>query len=818
MKHTLCPTCKKPLTKFGDFLMCPKHGQISEKPKPIAPLRIFLSYGHDANEKLVRLIRKDLEKRGHDVWFDKSEIKFGDDWRQSITEGVFNSDQVLSFLSKHSTRDPGVCRDEIAIALGVKGGNIKTILVEDEKKVELPVNIGHVQWLDMHDWKEKFAVGGEEWKAWYESKLNEIISVVESEESRRFAGEIDELKEYLRPIDSNARISVLLNKGFFGRKWLFEAFENWRNDRSQNSRLFWISGDPGVGKSAFAAQLMHTRGDVVIAAQFVEWDKPDHRDPKRVIKSIAFQLATRLPDYRKFLLMLPELNDLTGKNASELFDYLLANPLDIAIKGGRERYLIVIDALDEAGETYSNPLVELLARNVQSLPEWLGIVVTGRPESAVKTPLQGLNPFILDTGTDDNIMDIRDYLSYYLAGQLKDRSDSDQILDQIIDKSEGVFLYAEHFCEDVHQGHISLDKPEEFPQGLGGVYFDYFKRQFPDLDKYRKEIRPALRAILAAREPLPIEILKSLFDWEDEELHDFIRTLGSLFRVTTENDIKTIKPYHKSLADWLEDEARTGVYYVSVMEGHRLLSKYCLSHLESIDIKQARNSISGYSTRSLLLHLSASHDWSTLTYCISNPELFELIWPGAYTLQSHFSHCHWNVFCHLHPNAIGLITDLENGHFTAQSEAIEPRQLVAAINESERDVVMWKMAYAFAERVRELQVSIFAFEKQYGQHNNTAHDYLHEHYPKAFNAYRNLMYGFVWLARLPAEYALLAYDLNLENTPKLSVFLDTYRPIHTYLWYLEGFAMSWRWSGQLESEAYVAYDPWKQLIEYRKGA
>src|SRR6185295_17412538 len=54
----------------------------------ISPLRIFLSYGHDTNEELVRRIKANLEKRGHDVWFDKSEIKAGDDWRRSITEGI----------------------------------------------------------------------------------------------------------------------------------------------------------------------------------------------------------------------------------------------------------------------------------------------------------------------------------------------------------------------------------------------------------------------------------------------------------------------------------------------------------------------------------------------------------------------------------------------------------------------------------------------------------------------------------------------------------------------------------------------------------
>jgi hypothetical protein len=552
----------------------------SDQDQETRKLRIFLSYGHDNNEELVRLIKADLEQRGHDVWFDKDEIKAGDEWRRSITDGIIGSNRVLSFLSKHSTRDPGVCRDEIAIAIGVKGGNIQTILVESEQEVKPPVNIGHIQWLDMHDWQEKRTIGDAVWDPWYQAKLAEIIRVVESDESRRFAGEIDKLNDYLKPIKSDARIYSLLKKGFYGREWLFKALESWRQDTTHNSRLFWIMGDPGVGKSAFAAQLTHTRGDTVIAAQFVEWDKPDHRDARRVVCSIAFQLATRLPDYRKLLLTLPEIKELDRKDASELFDYLLANPLRSVINGGRDKLLIVIDALDEAGESGRNPLVEMLARNANHLPIWLGLVVTSRPEFDVKTLFQALNPVPLDTKSESNRADIRDYLLSKLATQLQNREKAEKLIEQILEKSEGVFLYAERFCEDVHQGYISLDHPGQFPQGLGGIFAQYFQRQFPDLDKFRKEIRPALRAILAAREPLPLEILQKLFNWEDEELRDFTHTLGSLFPVTKTMDSETIKPYHKSLSDWMGDEAKAGIYFVSVMEGHRMLADYCWKEYE----------------------------------------------------------------------------------------------------------------------------------------------------------------------------------------------------------------------------------------------
>ncbi len=593
----ICPECSSEHVVFSKkrkLHVCEDCGHTFPAEKPSVPLRIFLSYGHDSNEELVRRIKADLEQRGHDVWFDKTEIKAGDDWRRSITDGIAQSHQIVSFLSKHSTRDPGVCRDEIAIAIGVKGGNIQTILVESEQQVQPPQSISHIQWLDMHDWKEArgvvrtqkdkdgnpYAVGDAAWEQWYLAKFDEIVRVVESDESRRFAGEIETLNGHLKPIKSEARICQLLSKGFYGRQWLFEAVERWRQDTKlerpsgSESRLFWIMGAPGVGKSAFAAQLTHTRGDTVIAAQFCDWTMADHRDARRVVRSLAFQLATRLPDYRKLLLTLPEIADLDRKDAAELFDYLLANPLRSVIHGGRQRYLIVIDALDEAGEAGRNPLVEMLARNAKRLPDWLGLVVTSRPEFDVKTPLQALNPFPLDTKSESNRVDIRDYLRRELATQLHGRADADRLVEQILEKSEGVFLYVERFCDDAQRGDLSLEHPEQFPQGLGGIFCQYFQRQFPDLDKFRKDVRPALRAILAAREPLPVEILQRLFGWQDENLRDFNYPLASLFPVTMEAG-EVIKPYHKSLADWLGDQEKAGPYFVSPREGHRILADMC---------------------------------------------------------------------------------------------------------------------------------------------------------------------------------------------------------------------------------------------------
>ncbi len=121
----------------------------------------------------------------------------------------------------------------------------------------------------------------------------------------------------------------------------------------------------------------------------------------------------------------------------------------------QKRYFIVIDALDEVGGAGRNPLVEMLARNALRLPDWFGLVVTNRTEFDVKTLLEASNPFPLDTQSESNRADIRDYLRSELATPLQNRPDADRLVEQILEKSEGVFLYVERFCDDVQCSHFS---------------------------------------------------------------------------------------------------------------------------------------------------------------------------------------------------------------------------------------------------------------------------------------------------------------------------------------------------------------------------
>ena len=105
----------------------------------VQAMKIFFSYGHDENASFVECIKQELEKRHPDysIWFDKSNIHAGDDWRRSIYSGISESDAVLAWLSRHSVREPGVCLDELRIAAGERSCEIASILLESPEEVQV---------------------------------------------------------------------------------------------------------------------------------------------------------------------------------------------------------------------------------------------------------------------------------------------------------------------------------------------------------------------------------------------------------------------------------------------------------------------------------------------------------------------------------------------------------------------------------------------------------------------------------------------------------------------------------------------------------
>ena len=208
-------------------------------------MKVFFSYGHDENEEIVMRLKRDIEEREHSVWIDKSQIKSGDDWRRTITAGILDSEFMMSFASNHSIRKPGVCLDELMIAVSVKGAQVQTVLLEAD--IVPPSNIGYRQYIDMSKWREIKETP--EFEIWYAEKLNEIISVIESPDTLRYAEEIEYLKEQLCPDLSTMKKDRLRQEYYCGREWLSKEVVSWMQDQD-SPKVLVIDGAPGIGKSS----------------------------------------------------------------------------------------------------------------------------------------------------------------------------------------------------------------------------------------------------------------------------------------------------------------------------------------------------------------------------------------------------------------------------------------------------------------------------------------------------------------------------------------------------------------------------------------
>ena len=107
---------------------------------------------------------------------------------------------------------------------------------------------------------------------------------------------------------------------------VFKELDDWLE--KEDIRAFFITGDPGIGKSAIMAYLV-TKHEQVVSYHFCKSNLKDSLDPVRFIQSIAAQLATQLGSYREALnaFNFEELIDLSDPNV--LFRRIIADPLKI---------------------------------------------------------------------------------------------------------------------------------------------------------------------------------------------------------------------------------------------------------------------------------------------------------------------------------------------------------------------------------------------------------------------------------------------------------------------------------------------------------
>ena len=626
MKNNLkCPECGSSDLFFDESKLayiCRECNPEFEKEDKFKPLRIFLSYGHDKHSKDACRIKKDLEKRGHKVWFDLEKIIEGRDWDRYIEDGLKWCDKVVLLMTPYSVRrrdfnDPestdGFCLNEIAKALEKNKLIIPVLLVEVEDGA--PTSICRIQYLDMRD-----AVPIIENEEKYSTGLDRLAMAIEHNDLDFEGGQV-RLEKLLKPLKFEEEIGEHISR-FQGRDWFINELNQWL-DEENDSRVFWLEGGPGIGKTAISSYLCHNHGKL-IAHHLCIYKHEDKANPQRAILSIAYYIAQHIPEYQKKIQNL-ELENEVLKNTQTIFDNIIIQPLS-DIKNPEKTFFVLIDALDEASKDERNEIAEFIRDQWSRTPSWLKLMITSRPEPDLKTTLSDLKPHILNAKSEENLKDLREFLDYELKKRDIDVDENDTEI--LLSKSEGLFLYLEKVLEEIDAKRLFLDNLDEFPQGLSGIYQKFFKRQFSDIDVYRSEIKPIIECICAQKQPLPLNILFDAIDVDDAEGRIRLGYLSSLFPINKKGTKKrlneTIKPFHKSVIDWLVDvDENTGLfkagsYAIDLKEGNKKLS-----YEGWREYQKGTRQMSGYMISNLPDHLIPAEDWDHLTDLLTDLKYIE---------------------------------------------------------------------------------------------------------------------------------------------------------------------------------------------------
>lgn len=552
--------------------------------------RLFLSYGRRDAKTLADRLVQDLETLGYEVWQDTRFLHAGSGFMAAIQDGLRATQVLIAVLSPHAVRvarDPSnpdgldsVCLDEISFARFACKIPIVPIM---GVTCEPPLPIFTLDYVDLVAWEQS--------EDQYQAGLKRLQEGIEGAlrmEPPRFRKWVHRLHPWdFAPFLAEKR------QGFSGREWLFEEIDRWRQSNQEPALL--ITGDPGVGKSAIVAELVHRNpGGQVLAYHCCQADTPATLQPGWFVRSLAGMIASRLDSYA-VLLDHPTIDKVLEETASDadpataLEAGILIPLQSLPAPEQGIRYLL-IDALDEAllfqgNASGAKNIIDVLASRMRRLPPWLRIVVTTRRESTVMTALKRGNMRTKELNATDprNRSDITQYIRARLqvtplAEEVaKSGLASGAVAEVLQRKSDGNFLYVKQALDALQVGDYTLVQLFNLPPGLEGLYQDFFARHFPALNNPTPTESPdqgatrrLLEVVVAAQEPLSLKQLTRALGEDDCD-----QTSHLLSRLTVYLPMRDglVRVFHKSFADWLAKPGHN--YHVKARLGHASLAEAC---------------------------------------------------------------------------------------------------------------------------------------------------------------------------------------------------------------------------------------------------
>lgn len=319
---------------------------------------------------------------------------------------------------------------------------------------------------------------------------------------------------------------------FFLERWMSgtcewihsnKTFSSWIQG-SKASGVLWLHALPASGKSIMSAYLIKHFKEIGVACQFFFFRFGDQtkRSLGALLRSLAFQIAEQIPEYKRVLLNLS--NDgmrLEKTDARSIWQKLFVSTL-FRLDLTTPLYWI-LDALDESDSSQS--LFELLSK-VSSSRTSVRIIMISRCNVVLSSAFSRLAGSVsLDIiPMDDNLGDIRLYVEnemQYMHGSVEFHS---RVSHKILERAAQNFLWVHLAMSEILQCHTQDDIErvlEELPPGMEPLY-------------HRMEINVA-----RSNKSSDIELAKRILSW----------TICSRRSLTIKEMAEALKPDFSAILD-----------------------------------------------------------------------------------------------------------------------------------------------------------------------------------------------------------------------------------------------------------------------------
>ncbi|MDB9488323.1 NACHT domain protein [Dolichospermum circinale CS-537/01] len=331
-------------------------------------------------------------------------------------------------------------------------------------------------------------------------------------------------------------------KSFCGRKFVFDAFENFINTNEKG--YFTVIGDAGMGKSTIAAKYVFEHKTICYFNNLQE----NRNIPELFLESIRQQLINR---YR-----------LTNVDKDDLSTLLVKATEKLTTN---EKLIIIVDALDEVKQDRGGENILYLPK---TLPDHVYFFLTRRRYEPTQERLytERSKKEYLDL-TDskyekENQHDIQEYIRFCLNNDPEHKAglqtwirnkniSPDAFVQQLAAKSENNFMYLRYVLPAIAEGKYNDLNLNQLPQGLQDYYQTHWERMKMD-DKAQKMKVIILYILVEFSKPIPCKKIAAITEKDEFDVQKILDEWIEYLRKQPEDGYDCYSIYHASFLNFLK--------------------------------------------------------------------------------------------------------------------------------------------------------------------------------------------------------------------------------------------------------------------------